>query len=216
MYVMPREENPMMMNPHMHEALEAIKDAVHGEREDEMFYGYLIGISPSTEERGIITSIRDDERRHNKYFRRIYKDFTGMEIPEERQEDFERPESYSHGLRRALFGELDAVKRYRRIRKFMPRRFYRDMLFDIITDEIGHASRYNYLYTLDHRRSIPDMTRSSAESEDFVNIADKSYESPMAPMTPMTPTGPMSPVSPMPPTTPMTPSGSVPPNAKYF
>lgn len=47
------------------------KRSVQGEREDELFYQYLISIAPSREEKEIIASIRDDERKHNRIFRQI-------------------------------------------------------------------------------------------------------------------------------------------------
>jgi rubrerythrin len=123
-------------------------NAVQGEREDELFYDYLIRLAPTREEKQIIASIRDDERRHNRLFRRIYGDFTGMEISSGDEESFERPDSYLDGIKRALFGELRAVEKYRAIRRGLPRGPYRDVLFDIITDELKHASKYNYLFTL--------------------------------------------------------------------
>ncbi|MMZ68336.1 hypothetical protein D1872_310140 [compost metagenome] len=67
---------------------------------------------------------------------------------------FEKPASYIDGVRKALFGELAAVERYRDIRAGLPDRYYRDMLFEIITDEIKHATKYNYLLTLDTRRAL--------------------------------------------------------------
>ncbi|MGV2643583.1 ferritin-like domain-containing protein, partial [Clostridium perfringens] len=70
----------MIQNPQLQEALNDIKKAVQGEREDELFYDYLISVAPTREEKEIIASIRDDERRHNQIFRRIYKDFTGMDV----------------------------------------------------------------------------------------------------------------------------------------
>lgn len=138
----------MSNNQQLQEMLEGIRQAVQGEREDELFYDYLIDESPTNEEKEIIASIRDDELRHNKIFRMIYEDFTGREIPSGGEENFERPESYLEGIKKALFGELRAVEKYRAIRKRLSRGIYRDVLFDIITDELKHASKYNYLFTL--------------------------------------------------------------------
>jgi rubrerythrin len=155
----------MIYNPQLQEALESIKAAVQGEREDELFYDYLISVAPTKEEREIIASIRDDERGHNKMFRRIYMDFTGMEVPPGGGETFEKPKSYLEGIKKALFGELRAVEKYRAIRKALPIGPYRDILFDIITDEIKHSSKYNYLFDLNknvssmNRRQVPDTSK---------------------------------------------------------
>lgn len=136
------------------EALALIRQAVAGEREDELFYDYLVSIAPSNEEKEIILSIRDDERKHNRMFRIIYEDLTGQTLPAPTGENFEKPSSYIDGIRRALFGELAAVERYRDIRAGLPNRYYRDMVFEILTDELKHADKYNYILNLDVRRML--------------------------------------------------------------
>lgn len=79
------------------------------------------------------------------------------------EETFERPTSYLEGIKKALFGELGAVEKYRVIRRALPMGPYRDMLFDIITDEIKHSSKYNYLFTLNSSMSLPHMDRSPVQ-----------------------------------------------------
>lgn len=138
----------------LQDALSLIKQAVSGEREDELFYDYLLSVAPSEEEKEIIQSIRDDERKHNQMFHRIYHDLTGQTITVPTVVEFEKPTTYMEGIRRALFGELGAVERYRDIRAGMPNRFYRDMVFEIITDELKHATKYNYILNLDLRRMM--------------------------------------------------------------
>lgn len=159
MYIIPTVENPMMYNPQLQEALVGVKEAVQGEREDELFYDYLISVAPTREEKDIIVSIRDDERKHNRLFRKIYKDFTGMKVPPGGEETFEKPKSYLEGIKKALFGELRAVEKYRAIRRALPMGPYRDVLFEIITDEIKHSSKYNYLFTLNSSLNIPSINR---------------------------------------------------------
>lgn len=162
---MPRTENQVMYNPQLQKALKWVKEAVQGEGEDELFYDYLISVAPTREEKEIIASIRDDERRHNRLFRKIYKDFTGMEVPSAGEETFERPRSYIDGIKKALFGELRAVEKYRAIRRALPMGPYRDILFDIITDEIKHSSKYNYLFTLNSSMNLPATNRSAMQQD---------------------------------------------------
>jgi rubrerythrin len=146
-------------------SLEGVKKAVQGEKEDELFYDYLISVAPTSEEKEIIGSIRDDERRHNALFRSIYKDLTSMEVPMGNEETFAKPESYLDGIKKALFGELRALEKYRDIRRGLPRGPYRDILFDIITDELKHASKYNYLFTLNSSMNVPSMNQSVAQQD---------------------------------------------------
>ncbi len=130
------------------EALSLIKSSVSGEKEDEMFYDYLISVAPTDKQKDIIVAIRDDERKHNKMFRNIYKDITGKDVVIENEEKFVEPKSYIAGVEKALFGELSAVEKYRKIMADLPYTMYRDMLFEIITDEIKHAIKYNYILYL--------------------------------------------------------------------
>lgn len=129
-------------------ALRLIVEAVQGEREDELFYDYLLRNAPDDRQRQIIASIRDDERKHNRMFRELYFQLTGQDVPPAPDGAFEIPGSYLEGIERALFGELNAVVRYRQILfglVFLP---FRNLLIEIITDEIRHADMWNFLYTL--------------------------------------------------------------------
>lgn len=143
-------QNNQKPHPQLSLALDEIRKAVQGEREDELFYDYLISLVPTKDEKEIIESIRNDERKHNQLFRKIYKDFTGNEINTMNEENFKKPSSFIDGIRTALFGELKAVDKYKSIRRALPIGAYKDMLFDIIMDELKHASKYNYLFTLNN------------------------------------------------------------------
>ncbi len=138
----------MAMYKSLLDALDLVRTAVEGEREDELFYDYLISVAPSQEEVNIIKSIRDDERKHNKMFREIYAYFTGDEIQAEENPRFEKPRSYLEGVKKAFFGELAAMERYRNIRAGLPVNYYRDMVFEILTDELKHADKYNYILNM--------------------------------------------------------------------
>jgi predicted heme/steroid binding protein/rubrerythrin len=139
----------------LEQALALAKEAIQDEREDELFYDYLISVAPTEEEKDIIASIRDDERKHNKYFREIYAFFTGETVPAPTNINFERPESYIEGIRKAKFGELGAVERYRDIRAGIPNEYYRDMVFEILTDELKHAHKYDYILNLSLANRVP-------------------------------------------------------------
>ncbi|WP_223068655.1 ferritin-like domain-containing protein [Paenibacillus caui] len=130
------------------QALELIKQSVQGERNDELFYDELIRLAPTQEQKNIVASIRDDERGHNQMFRAMYKDLTGQEIAAGGNVPYEKIPSYIEGLVTALFGELAAVEKYRRIWSGLPAGIYRDTVLGIIMDEQKHATKYNYLYTL--------------------------------------------------------------------
>ncbi|NLI14587.1 ferritin-like domain-containing protein [Pelotomaculum propionicicum] len=132
------------------EALSLIVQSVRGEREDELFYNFMLTIAPP-DQKQIIAAIRDDEIKHNKMLREIYWEIRGQEIPTTQEALFEQPRNYCEGISRALFGELSAVERYRKILfgfSFLP---YRNMITEIYTDELKHASKWNYLFALNCR-----------------------------------------------------------------
>lgn len=180
MYKMPYHCQGIMHNMNaLNKSLELIKEAVQGENEDVIFYEYLIKKAPTKEEKEIIESIKNDELKHNKMFRQIYFNITGIEIsPNKKDDDFKKPRSYIEGIKKALFGELDAVRKYRKIREGLPSRRYRDMLFEVITDEISHGVKYDYILYLNccenkkHEHEHEHEHDCCCRSEDFTRCDD--------------------------------------------
>ncbi|MCG7381623.1 ferritin-like domain-containing protein [Paenibacillus sp. ACRRY] len=129
------------------EAINLIREAVQGEKNDELFYDELIILAPNSTQATIITGIRNDERGHNMMFRQMYKDLTGQDVSGESGEQYVPINSYISGLQRAFEGELAAVGKYRRIWFGLPYGIYKDTLWGIILDEQKHADKYNNLIT---------------------------------------------------------------------
>jgi len=127
------------------EALELVKQAVEGETEDRLFYDYLIRNATSESDVEIISGIRDNEINHAKMFRQLYYEHTGKTIPPNMNVNFAPPKTYCEGLKRALIGETNAVKKYRKIQFVMKERSHINMLTEIITDELRHGILYNFI-----------------------------------------------------------------------
>ncbi|MEK3902723.1 ferritin-like domain-containing protein [Paenibacillus sp. FSL R7-0179] len=127
------------------EALELMRNAVQGERNDELFYDQLIKLALNQEQVDVITSIRNDERGHNQMFRQMYRELTGHEVTGVSNEALENVNSYIAGLQQAFQGELSAVEKYRKIWFGLPYGIYKDTLYGIILDEQKHAAKYNNL-----------------------------------------------------------------------
>jgi rubrerythrin len=128
-------------------ALQLIVGAVAGEREDRLFYEYLISTAPSNEDKEIIRGIRDNEIHHFALFRLLYYQLTGQVLPPPKETPFTKPASYCTGLAKALQGEEGAVIRYRKILFALQNRVHINMLTEIITDELRHGTLYSYLYS---------------------------------------------------------------------
>ena len=131
----------------LNQAIDLIRQSVGNEKEDELFYENLIKQAPTEDEKEIIRSIRDDEKKHNKILRDLYYSFTGQMAPPNMavSQDVDSKQSYKENLEKALFGELDAVKKYRRIMGTMPSGNSYTWLMSIMTDELIHANKYNFL-----------------------------------------------------------------------
>lgn len=134
-------------------AIAGIKESVADERHDELFYDFLISKAPTEEQKEIITGIRDDERIHNKIFRKVFTELSGVvmpanvENPADMSMDFPSM-GYLDNLKKALHGEHSAIKKYRELAAYMPSKNLYDMVMYALTDEIRHADLYNYLILL--------------------------------------------------------------------
>ena len=130
------------------EAIELIKKSIEDEKEDAKFYTLLLSLTNNREDINIINSIIEDEKKHNQMLRKIYFELTENKLLEDRNEEFrDNMLNYRKNLQKALMGELDAVKKYRKIMAVMPDKRKYSMIMEILTDELRHANLYNFLIT---------------------------------------------------------------------
>lgn len=132
-------------------SIEQVKEYIMDEINDTDFYTRLIALAPNEEQKKIIEDIRNDERIHTQIFSKIFTELTGVVLPISNQMDTtvaDNSFTYKEGLKKALFGELDAVKKYREIMAYMPSKDLADMFFYVLSDEIRHANKYNYLISV--------------------------------------------------------------------
>ena len=135
------------------EAINLINSSIEGEKADAMFYEWLLQNIPTDLEEPqrmdiaqTIQGIANDEKLHNEIFKSMYRQLTGNEAVVE-EETFQPPENFTEGIIRALKGEMEAVRKYRKIMAGLPDNSYRDQVFSILTDELRHGVLYNYIYT---------------------------------------------------------------------
>lgn len=142
----PQSDGIFTYPQNLQNALYVISEALAGEADDRLFYAWLLGMTSSLEDRDIIIGIRDDEKNHFTLFNQLFYELTGMMSSQVQREQFVSPESYCEGLARALQGEQNAVKKYRKILYAMQDRVHINIMTEIITDEIRHGILYSYLY----------------------------------------------------------------------
>ena len=68
-----------------------------------------------------------------------------MAQPDQTMEEASNNNDYKANLEKALFGELEAVVKYRKILGTMPSGNPYTLIMSIMTDELRHASKYNFL-----------------------------------------------------------------------
>lgn len=136
------------------EAVKLINSSIENEQTDAMFYTWLIQNIPKSLEESkrmdiaqTIQGIANDEKLHNEILKSMYRQLTGTEPQIPADETFQKPSSFEEGIVKALKGEVEAVRKYRKIMAGMPDNSYRDQVFSILTDELRHGILYNYIYT---------------------------------------------------------------------
>lgn len=152
---MPRENLPWILDftnksvqYNLNTAIQMVKNSIMDEAEDAAMYEALISIAPSQEAKEIITDIREDEKIHNKLLREIFIELTGVVLPPNNETANYPKLTYIDGIKKAFMGELKAVEKYREILTYMPTKELYNKLLYIMTDEIKHAIKYNYLITM--------------------------------------------------------------------
>lgn len=154
-YYFPREDIPWILNytdksfqHNLNVTISMIKASITDEVEDAAMYEALIKAAPNEEAKKIIESIRDDEKIHNKLLREIFASLTGVILPMNNQTTNYNNINYIDGIKKAFMGELHAVEKYREILTYMPTKELYNKILYIMTDEMKHATKYNYLITM--------------------------------------------------------------------
>lgn len=131
----------------MRKLLDLIKEAMHDERHDNKKYRMLMEMTDNRDVRENFRFAMEDEAKHYRMFQEIYEDLTGeeIEIPVPKVELESR---MLDNLKTSINGELGAVEMYRDIRSMLNSKKHRDMLYEIITDEQEHATRFVWSYAI--------------------------------------------------------------------
>ena len=153
-YYIPRENLPWILDftnksvqYNLNTAVTMVRNSVADEVEDAAMYETLINMAPTEEAKEIITSIRDDEKIHNKILKEVFTELTGVVLPNNTEMANYPKTTYIDGLQKAFMGELKAVEKYREILTYMPSKELYNKILYIMTDEMKHAIKYNYLIT---------------------------------------------------------------------
>ena len=128
--------------------LDLIIEAMKAERHDTVKYKKMMEM---TNDPAVIKQIKfayDDEIKHYGMFRQIYYQLTGRAINIPLPAEVEKYDNIMDAVKSSIEGEHEAVDLYRDIHAMLPNQRLRDMVFEIITDEIEHANRFVYSYSM--------------------------------------------------------------------
>ncbi|MCF6093937.1 ferritin-like domain-containing protein [Microaerobacter geothermalis] len=128
--------------------IQDLREAINGEAQAIDFYKRLIEMAPNQRHVNYLTHIRNDEKKHLRMLTNLYVQLTGRR-PDIRFTPV-RFTTYREGLEKALDGELEAAELYRRMYLSVQDRRKRDVLFEIMTDEMEHQVRFAYLIDTVH------------------------------------------------------------------
>lgn len=127
--------------------LDLLREAMSDESKDHRKYRLMMEM---TDNREIIDQIQhayEDEAKHYDMFQEIYEELTGSDIkilsPEQ-----ENQNRLIDAVKSSINAELESVELYREIKAMLQGKKYRNMMFEIITDEQEHATRLVYLYSM--------------------------------------------------------------------
>lgn len=127
--------------------LNLITEAMKDEKHDTIKYKKMIGMTDKDKVRKQIEFAYRDEMKHYKMFQNIFYMLTGKkyDVPDPKVEEYK---SLLPAVESSINGELEAVELYRKIFSMLRTMQMRDMLYEIITDEQEHATRFVYLYSM--------------------------------------------------------------------
>lgn len=127
--------------------LDLISEAMKDEKHDTIKYKKMMGMANKDKVRKQIEFAYNDEMKHYKMFQNIAYLLTGQkyDIPDPKVEEYN---SLLPAVESSINGELEAVELYRKIFSMLRTIQMRDMLYEIITDEQEHATRFVYLYSM--------------------------------------------------------------------
>jgi len=127
--------------------LDLLREAMSDESKDRSKYRQMMEMTDNKEIIEQIQHAYEDEAKHYEMFQEIYEQLTGNDIgllsPDQAHQNRLIDE-----VKASINTELEAIELYREIRAMLRGRKYRNMLFEIITDEQEHATRFVYLYSM--------------------------------------------------------------------
>ncbi len=88
-----------------------------------------------------------DEMKHRKILEDLYQRISGTKAPTFKVDDIQISRNLLVEIAKSIMNEYDDSEFYRKLYFMLENPEYRDMIFEIMTDEQNHAGKLNYLYS---------------------------------------------------------------------
>ena len=132
--------------PPNQKVLDVLQSAWEAERENELYLNKLIKLAKNSTDKEVLRLSYMDEHKHIKYFADIYKRLSGWAVPHNNRVA-QRPISWDlySECEKMIHRFTENVEFYRRIYFGFNDNDIRDMLFEIITDEMNMAIKMTHM-----------------------------------------------------------------------
>ena len=124
-----------------------IKEAIKDEMHDTIKYRRMLAIAQNEKVKTQINFPYEDEQKHHNMFEQLYTQLFGkpanIEVP-----TVETYNNLLEAVESSIDGELAAVELYKKILFALPNIKMKEIVYDIITDEQEHATRFVYVYSM--------------------------------------------------------------------
>lgn len=107
-------------------------------------YEKLCSLSPNQKTLEILQEIIKDEKRHSKTISSLYSRITGCNIPGQKTQEV-NVLAFTEGLSKVAAEEVNNLDIYKGLYIALKRNEYRDVIMEIILDEIKHSMKLNML-----------------------------------------------------------------------
>jgi len=124
--------------------LDLLKEAMTDEASDMLYYENLAWLTTDVCDREIIRHVEADEKKHLKMLTSIYQQLTG-EVPDVTAKEQEVGHDLHAEYEKRVLEELEGMEFYRKLYTAHKSTEYRDMFFEMLTDEMAHAIKMLYL-----------------------------------------------------------------------
>ena len=124
--------------------LDLLKEAMTDEATDMRYYEKLSLMVQNAEDQEIVRHVQADEKKHLKALTDVYQTLTG-EVPDVTADEPDTGLDLAAEYEKRVLEELDGMEFYRNLYLSHKSTDLRDTFFELLTDELEHAVKMQYL-----------------------------------------------------------------------